>query len=122
MVLIIEDDIKLARLLQEALSQYDLKSQVVSRLSDASFKLRNQEFTFVLMDLNLEKGSKSESILVGVRNSINHLNYSTPVIVISGEFDESRVQELKGMIQGFLVKPFTVDKLFEKLQSLKLIP
>lgn len=122
MVLIIEDDIKLATLLQEALSQYDLKSQVVSRLSDASFKLRNQEFTFVLMDLNLEKGSKSESILVGVRNSINHLNYSTPVIVISGEFDESRVQELKGMIQGFLVKPFTVDKLFEKLQLLKLIP
>lgn len=121
MVLVVEDNLELGTFLQDALKQFSLKSQLVSRHTDASFKLDNQQFKFVLMDLNLEKGTKSESILGAIRSDINHLNYNTPVIIISGEFDELRVHKLKGLIQGFVVKPFTIEDLLDKLQALKLI-
>lgn len=120
-VLIVEDNANFADFLKDSIEEIGFKPVIASRPSDANFKLRNQEFKFVLLDLNLEKGQKGESILTLLRSNKSNLNFSVPVLVVSGELDQDRARSLVGSVQGFLVKPFGIEALQEKLASLKLL-
>lgn len=120
-VLVIEDSVEFANFLADALEELELKPFVVSKPSDANFKLRNQEFKFVLLDLNLDKGTKGDGIVSAMRSRKDNLNYATPVIVVSGSIDKERALSLAGTVQGFLVKPFGVEALKERLLAMNLI-
>jgi DNA-binding response OmpR family regulator len=116
-IMIIEDEEELANLIGEELFDegYDLIYSPTAK--DAKFKLDNQEFVCLLLDMNLAQGS-GEDIIRHLTRGKDILNYATPIIVISGSLDNSRILSIKDRIQGAIVKPFTMETLVAKIKSI----
>ena len=116
-ILIVEDEKDLAELMGEELQEEGFEYIHSSSAKDAKFKLDNQEFVCMLLDMNLEQGS-GEDILRHIMRDKAVTNFSTPVLVISGNLVDSRIKEIKERIQGALVKPFDMETLINKIKSL----
>lgn len=115
-VLIIEDEEELANLIGEELNEEGFEYLYTASAKDAKFKLDNQEFVCILLDMNLAQGS-GEDILRHIMRDKTVPNFKTPVLVISGNLVNSRVLDIKERIQGALVKPFSMEDLIEKIKS-----
>ncbi|MEO5345920.1 MAG: response regulator [Magnetococcus sp. YQC-9] len=113
-VLLVEDDLGFATLLDEWLADMDRRQAsfpashliltTVTRLSDALRELESDAFDILLIDLNLP-----DSVGLETFERIRHHAISYPVIVLSGLDDESlAVQAVRGGAQDYLVKN-TID-------------
>jgi len=116
-ILIIEDEEELASLIGEELNDEGFEYIYTNSAKDAKFKLDNQEFNCILLDMNLAQGS-GEDILRHIMKDKTVPNFKTPVLVISGSLVSSRVHEIKERIQGAFVKPFDMEDLIAKIKSL----
>ena len=72
-------------------------------------------YDLLIVDLHLEGKSGVEFI----RNVREKRKSKVPVLVISGTADPERVQEVGKLgVNGFLVKPFTAESLWERVSPL----
>lgn len=115
-VLIVEDDVEIAKDLGEGLRRGGFKSVFAANVSEAIVKLSNQHFDCILLDMRLQRGS-GEQIITHVRQN-NPLNEKTPIMVISGFLDADLVKRIKDQVNGILVKPFNFATLTKKLHDL----
>ena len=116
-VLIVDDDEDICEILGEYVKGMGLFRNVVSATdgSIAIEKLRNQQFSLILLDLNLPRKNGLE-VLDYISGEKDHTLDS--VIMISGEFDENTIKkavEIGG--RCFLAKPFSKDLVVDKIKK-----
>ena len=116
-ILIVEDEEELANIIGEELFDEGYDIIYTPTAKDAKFKLDNQKFNCLLLDMNLAQGS-GEDIIRHLTRDKGVLNSETPIIVISGSLDNSRMLDIREKIQGAMVKPFTMESLILKIKSL----
>lgn len=117
--LVIEDDAALSEEIATTLRKNDISVIISATANDAIVKSRNQKFSCIIVDLNLEKGKGSGvDVIDFIRQDVKSLNYKTPIIVASGAIDQLVLKHLKHKVQSFFTKPFSsvaLKNTFDKL-------
>jgi len=111
-ILIVEDDPKLAELLQDALKKYDYPTHIVHNFNNIMKEFRNFDPSLVLLDINLP----SYDGFYWCRQI--RLESTCPVIFISartGEMDQIMALENGG--DDYITKPFHPEILLAKVRS-----
>ena len=113
-ILVVEDEAKVARALQEGLEreEYDV---VVARSGEEGFYLVNaEEFDLVILDLMLP-GRDGLQVLSTLRKR----GMVTPVLILTArDAIEDRVQGLDSGADDYLVKPFAFPELSARTRAL----
>ena len=116
-VLVVEDETQLSALVKISLEKQGYQVQTCGSVTEAISRSDRQAFDCIVLDLRLEKGN-GEQFLEYIRSTKKNLNHSTPVVITSGFLDPHLLQELKGKVNGVLVKPFSQDQLVQRITKL----
>ncbi|MBN23219.1 MAG: hypothetical protein CL678_18175 [Bdellovibrionaceae bacterium] len=111
-----EDESELRDSLVEYLESYNFQVVHSGRVSDSLFKLKNQKFDLIVLDIRFPDGT-ADRVIHQIRSDKKDLNYATPILVGSGNLDMVLVQEIGNKINGALVKPYSLESFVEKVQS-----
>ncbi len=113
-VLIVEDEIKIATVLKEALEEDGCAVDLLADGSSVRSKLEQGLYDVVILDIMLP-GQDGLSVLRDVRSR----GISTPVLVLSarGEVDE-RVEGLDSGADDYLPKPFVITEVLARVRAL----
>jgi DNA-binding NtrC family response regulator len=111
-ILIVEDDVELCNGIMRALHREGYNPSGAIELRDAMFRLKNQKYACVLLDMKLGVDF-GEELITFMRGRIDLGNEDTPIVVISGNLDKPLVEKIAHQIQGALVKPFDMKSLLE---------
>ncbi|MEX2534928.1 MAG: response regulator transcription factor [Trueperaceae bacterium] len=111
-VLIVEDDPKLALLLEQELSHEGYKVEAVGTGSDALLRTEEQEFELILLDLNLPDFDGIEvARLVGKRSEAS-------ILMLTARADvDSRIKGLYAGASDYLAKPFSIQELLARVHA-----
>lgn len=111
-ILIVEDDPKLALLLEQELSHEGYGAEVVGTGSDALLRVEEQEFDLILLDLNLPDFDGIEvSKRVGSRSKAS-------ILMLTARADvDSRVKGLYAGASDYLAKPFSIQELLARVHA-----
>lgn len=113
-ILIVEDDVPLASVLQQALERERHTVRLATDGDRALTSLNTEQYGLVLLDLTLPKLSGFD-LLRHLRNQQNDV----PVLVVSGRCGiEERVHALDGGADDFLAKPFSLMELTARVRAL----
>lgn len=117
-ILIIEDDSLFAKILQTFLEDCQCTTIIAASLAEAKLHLASSPFQFVLLDNHLPDGDGIDFIV-----SFKEIaKVPTPIMMITGESNQVAMSE--AFVNGaddFLVKPLSLDLLWQKLQRLRLV-
>ena len=114
-ILLVEDDRPLAELINKTLQRKGYDTFLTNHPAEAISFVRSNRPLAALIDLYLPEKSGLELI---VEMKINGLLEQTSVIAISSlGFWEIVQQAVKAGAREFIVKPFNIDLLMEKLES-----
>lgn len=106
-ILIIDDDIHIGDMLEEALTKEGYSAIRAYSGTEALYVLSEQSVDLVLLDLMLP-GLNGEEVLVRIKR--------TPVIVISAKVDvDDKVKVLLGGAVDYVTKPFHVKELLARI-------
>ncbi len=111
-VLIIDDDVKLQKLLKEYLQGYGFK--IISLLSgaDAMTTIQNKYPDIIILDIVMP-GQDGLEVLRNIRKS-----YTTPVIMLSAKGEETdRIIGLEVGADDYLPKPFNPRELLARMKA-----
>jgi DNA-binding response OmpR family regulator len=112
-ILIVEDEKKLAQSLQKQLERVGYKTEKAFDGVEAEEKIFSQEYSLVILDLNLPKKSGLE-VLKGMRERLN----SVPTIILSArDKTHDRVLGLELGADDYLVKPFDSTELLARVSA-----
>lgn len=112
LVLIVEDDKALYKMLSFALEQEGYKSIIAEDMKSAERHFRVQKPDLILLDLGLPDGD-GKSFIKTVRHEL-----STPIIVLSARNDEKEiVTSLDWGADDYITKPFSTHELFARMRS-----
>ncbi|MGZ3694233.1 MAG: response regulator [Bdellovibrionota bacterium] len=114
-ILVVEDDIELLGALLKTIIAAGYAATGASNVREATFKLKNQKFTSVVLDLKL--GEEDGFEVVEYIRSRKGLNKETPIIVASGNLNAEVAKKLAGKIQGALVKPYEAVVLMDLVKK-----
>jgi len=120
-VLIVDDDYEFSKLLIKDFTEAGFAAMSCAKVSHAMQKLNNQEFSCILLDLQLQSEPGGEFIINSLKNKqATKLDYNaqTPIVIVSGHFDKDLVDRVKDKISGLYVKPFNHDDLIKHVQTL----
>ena len=112
-VLLVEDNLPLARTYEGYLSQYSFKIVSVPTVQEAKNLIAIEEFDILLLDINLPDGSGLDFL-----DNFQENNISSSVIMITA--DGSVKQAVKALQAGatdYLVKPFSADRLRTTIEN-----
>ncbi|VXB51466.1 hypothetical protein FLAVO9AF_190002 [Flavobacterium sp. 9AF] len=115
-VLIVEDTIINAVLLQKILSKWEIQSEHVENGKIALEKIKNTSYDFILMDIHMPDMNGIE-VTKQIKTTEN-LNKDTPVIALTADTMLTVANYENNYFNGFLWKPFEIDKLKNVLQQL----
>jgi DNA-binding response OmpR family regulator len=116
-ILVVEDEADLCSTVTKAISHDGFSAIGVNTIRDASFKLKNQTYSCILIDMRIGE-ERGEDLIELIRTRKDYNNVATPIIVISGFLDKDVIMEIRGKIQGAIVKPFDAKSLLEMLNKL----
>lgn len=108
-VLLVEDDEDLKASITEYLKEVGFKVVHAKDGVEASYKATNQCFDVIVSDLIMPKRGGVEAI-ERIRSG-NSINKETPIIVMSGNLDETVIEQLKGDVVKAFKKPFGLGDL-----------
>jgi two-component system copper resistance phosphate regulon response regulator CusR len=113
-ILVVEDEAKVARALQEGLERHQYEV-VVARTGEEGFYLvSSEEFDLVILDLMLP-GRDGLQVLSTLRKR----GLVTPVLILTArDAIEDRVQGLDKGADDYLVKPFAFPELLARIRAL----
>lgn len=114
-ILLIEDDVNVATTMDDLLVAEGYRVSRVTGVPQALFKLLNQRFDCVLLDLKIHGGS-GEEVLAFLRTS-SELNRGVPVIVVSGVLNAAILERIARHVTAVIVKPFEAPRLMEKMKQ-----
>ena len=89
MILIVDDNEYLARIIQELLDCHHLSSEVVSSAPDAMNKIASRHYNVIITDIHMPEVSGIEFV-----NHLNETHYPAEVIVYSGNMTKDEVLDL----------------------------
>lgn len=115
-ILVVDDDVDLCNGIMRALHREGFQPGGSVEVRDAMFKLKNQKYACVLLDMKLGV-DLGEELIAFMRDRPDHENSATPIIVISGNLDRPLVSKIANRIQGALVKPFDMTSLIEAVKK-----
>ncbi len=113
-ILLIEDNLELARLLTESLAARGISADVVGTAADARIAIANIRYAALVLDLGLPDDD-GMTVLKELRRAID----PTPVLILTarGSVDD-RVAGLRNGADDYLVKPFAIEELIERINAL----
>lgn len=113
-LLLVEDDLVQVNSLKPALCKAGYAVEVSLDGLDAAFKIREEEFDAIVLDLGLPKKSGLD-VLAEMRAAKN----DTPVLVLTARDTwQERVDGLKAGADDYLGKPYHVEELLARLEAL----
>lgn len=112
-ILIVEDDFDLLELEREQLQSAGYQVIAQQLISEARELISKEKFDCILLDMNI-KGQSGKDLIYASRTK-NSPNFSTPIIIISGDLHLNLVREVRDKIAGIIVKPFSPTELNEKI-------
>lgn len=123
-VLLLEDELELQNIIREGLEAQGFKVLTADSLADVQFKLKNQAFDAIVMDMRVKGGDSSTVLeaLVHRRTAKPRatepmtMNARAPLIMMSAYFEPSMITRLANATPHLLVKPFSVKDLVAKLR------
>jgi two-component system, OmpR family, KDP operon response regulator KdpE len=112
LVLIIEDDKALNKMLSFALEQEGYKAIIAEDLKNAHRHFQVHKPDIILLDLGLPDGDGKSFIKI-VRHEV-----STPIIILSARNDEKEIVTSLDMgADDYVTKPFSMHELFARMRS-----
>ena len=112
-ILIVEDELELAELIQIYLSKDGIESEICSDGESAIVRLTEGEFDLIVLDINLP-GIDGYEFLQKIRP-----RFDAPVIIVSArEADEDVIMGLGSGADEFVTKPFTPRVLVARIRAL----
>jgi DNA-binding response OmpR family regulator len=113
-LLIVEDNIELARLVAASLLTAGYETDVVGSVGEARDAVRSVKYAAMILDLNLPDGD-GLSVLVELRRRMDPL----PVLVLTARDGlQDRVTGLRNGADDYLAKPFAVVELVARLEAI----
>jgi DNA-binding response OmpR family regulator len=113
-LLIVEDNIELARLVAASLVAAGYETDVVGTVGEARDAVRSVKYAAMILDLNLPDGD-GLSLLVELRRRMDPL----PVLVLTARDGlQDRVTGLRNGADDYLAKPFAVVELVARLEAI----
>ena len=92
-LLLVEDEPDIIETLSDHLVLEGYETHSTAKFTDAMFKLKNQKYDCILLDIHLAQGS-GEQVVETLREDKTEKNHKTPIIVMSGGLDKMLVQNL----------------------------
>jgi DNA-binding response OmpR family regulator len=113
-ILLVEDNVELARLLTESLAARGFTADVLGTAADARLAIANIRYSALVLDLGLPDDD-GMSILQELRRAQD----PTPVLILTarGSVDD-RVAGLRNGADDYLVKPFALEELIARIHAL----
>lgn len=112
-ILVVDDDQDLREFIVELLVKDGYKVSAVSNISDSLYKLKNDIFDIVLLDLKLPDLNGAEGI-----DEIKKISPHSKVIILTGfPSIESAVSTMKSGAIDYLRKPFKNEELLEIIKN-----
>lgn len=111
-LLLIEDDVKLIKYMEEYLSAYDYSVQTIKDFNHIEEEIYQAESDLILLDINLPKFDGFYFLKV-IRKKLN-----TPVIIVSSRSEEG--EQIRGIDLGaddYITKPFSMGILLSKINA-----
>jgi CheY-like chemotaxis protein len=115
-ILVVDDDVDLCNSIVSALHRDGYRPTGVTTAREAIFKLTNQQYDCLVLDMRLENET-GEEVIEAIRKQKDSQNARTPIVVISGFLDKKLLVKVAKNIQGALVKPFELSKLLELVKK-----
>ena len=113
-ILVVEDEVKVARALQEGLERQHYDVVIAPTGEEGFFLVNAEEFGLVILDLMLP-GRDGLQVLSTLRKRGLH----TPVLILTArDAIEDRVQGLDKGADDYLVKPFAFPELLARVRAL----
>ena len=113
-LLIVEDNIELARLVAAGLLTAGYETDVVGSVGEAREAVRSVKYAAMILDLNLPDGD-GLSVLLELRHRMDPL----PVLVLTARDGlQDRVSGLRNGADDYLAKPFAVVELVARLEAI----
>lgn len=116
-ILIVEDDVELSSLMTDVLTEAGFDPIATQNVREATFKLKNEEFVCIILDMCLGE-ENGDGVIEFVRKNHKLPNHDTPILVVSGYLEKDLVEKIAPSIQGALVKPFDMKVLVEQTRKL----
>jgi len=114
LILVIEDQTKIAQALREGLEAQKYSVSLASTGEEGFYLLNSQEFDLVILDLMLP-GRDGLEILKTIRKTGRH----TPVLILTArDTVEDRVLGLEAGADDYLIKPFAFPELLARIRVL----
>lgn len=120
-VLIIDDDMELARIVGLFLNLQGYRVNHTSRARDAITKLSLQKYAVILLDPDLGENNRAEEIFTAAQDP-SGLNGTTPFIIVTSAVDAELPNSALQKIKAVLPKPFEFDGLLEALRMAGTVP
>ncbi|PRR84168.1 response regulator transcription factor [Clostridium vincentii] len=111
-LLLIEDDAKLIKYMEEYLSAYDYSVQTIKDFNHVEEEIYKAESDLILLDINLPKFDGFYFLKV-IRKKLN-----TPIIIVSSRSEEG--EQIRGIDLGaddYITKPFSMGILLSKINA-----
>ena len=113
-ILLIEDNLELARLLKESLAAKGISADIVGTATDARIAIANIRYAALVLDLGLPDDD-GMTVLKELRRAFD----PTPVLILTARGSvEDRVAGLRNGADDYLVKPFAIEELIERINAL----
>ena len=115
-ILLVEDDLISQKLTMRLLSSLNTKTELAASGRRALASLSSVKYDLILMDISLP--DTNGIYIMSQTKTEGHLNYDTPIIMLTGSKRKQIVAEaLKNGAKGYVVKPLTkktIQAIFEK--------
>jgi DNA-binding response OmpR family regulator len=113
-LLIVEDNVELARLVAGGLMAAGYQADVVGTAAEARDAVRSVSYAAMILDLGLPDGD-GLSVLVELRRRMDPL----PVLVLTARSGlQDRVSGLRSGADDYLAKPFALEELVARLEAI----
>jgi two-component system copper resistance phosphate regulon response regulator CusR len=113
-ILVVEDEVKVAKALQEGLAGEHYDAIVAHTGEDAFFRINTEKFDIILLDVMLP-GRDGLQILTSIRKR----GVDTPVLLLTARDTlEDRVAGLNSGADDYLIKPFAFAELLARIRAL----
>ncbi|AIE86221.1 response regulator transcription factor [Fimbriimonas ginsengisoli] len=112
-ILIVEDEPKLARVIEQAMKEANYEPSVAHSLAAARQQIASEKPDLILLDIMLGDGSGMD-FLAEVRQASE-----VPVLMLTARTGiEDRILGLDGGADDYLVKPFRLEELLARMRAL----
>ncbi len=112
-VLLVEDDKKLAKIIEEGLKKQNFRIDVAYDGEEGLYLAKNNQYDVMIIDWMLPKISGIELI-----KKLREENIHTPALILTAKSDIDDKVEGLSVADDYLTKPFDFDELIARLKAL----